>query len=176
MAKYNVIESVNMKSTNYAERIFDVVLDEDIENGTFGYLDGLAEGETHIYKFKKGTPTAGKDLIVIDQPVWSPDSIIQRRLKESDWINKKGAVVRARVVGHTDEIGFNEKGFASKAPEVGVKLTVDANGKLAEGVADEGSFGFTVMRIRKSTVPALYSSFKKISGNDDIYEVMALKA
>ena len=41
MANYTVFESVNMKSTHYAERIFDAVATEDIENGTFGYLDGL---------------------------------------------------------------------------------------------------------------------------------------
>lgn len=175
MAKYNVIESVNMKSTNYAERIFDVVLGEDIENGTFGYIGELAEGETHVYKFVKGKPIAGKDLVVIDQPVWSPDPVIQRNLKDSDFIVAKGTIARARVVGHMDEIGFNEKAFAVKVPAVKAKLIVDANGKLVEGEAEAGNFGFTVMRIRKSTTPKLFSGVKTL-GDDDIYEVMALRA
>ena len=48
---YTVFESTNMASTKYAERIFDAVSTEDIENGTFGYLDGLADGEDVTYNF-----------------------------------------------------------------------------------------------------------------------------
>lgn len=69
---YTVFESVNMKSTHYAERIFDAVATEDIENGTFGYLDGLDDGEDVIYKFVKGSAT-GKQVVVVDQPVWNSD-------------------------------------------------------------------------------------------------------
>ena len=41
---YCVFESTNMGTTKYAERIFDAVFTEDVENGTFGYLDGLEDG------------------------------------------------------------------------------------------------------------------------------------
>ena len=73
MAIYTVFESVNMGSTHYAERIFDAVADVDVENGTFGYLDGLADGETNVYNFKAGTK-AGEKIVVADNPAWSEDS------------------------------------------------------------------------------------------------------
>ena len=47
MAKMTVFESTNMKSSRFAERIFDAVAEEDIENGTFGYL-GEQIGRAHV--------------------------------------------------------------------------------------------------------------------------------
>ena len=72
MAKYTVFESTNMGSTKYAERIFDAVAEKDIENGTFGYLDGLADGESVIYKFVEGFK-AGEPVVVVDNPAWKED-------------------------------------------------------------------------------------------------------
>ena len=65
MAIYTVFESTNMGSTHYAERIFDAVATTDVENGTFGYLDGLADGESNIYKFVAGTKE-GEPVVVVD--------------------------------------------------------------------------------------------------------------
>jgi hypothetical protein len=46
---YTVFDSVNMASTKYAERIFDCVCDENVENGTFGYMAELVD--RNIYQF-----------------------------------------------------------------------------------------------------------------------------
>ena len=50
---FAVFESTNMQSSHFAKRIFDVVANQDIENGTIGYLNGLADGYDVIYNFKK---------------------------------------------------------------------------------------------------------------------------
>ncbi|WP_455717767.1 hypothetical protein [Anaerosporobacter sp.] len=76
MAIYGVFESTNMKSTKGAERIFDCVSDVVIENGTFGYLNGLATGESVVYNFAKGT-SAGKTIVVVDQPAWTEDESLR---------------------------------------------------------------------------------------------------
>ena len=42
--KYTVFESSNMQSVgHHSKRIFSAVADVDIENGTFGYIDELAD-------------------------------------------------------------------------------------------------------------------------------------
>ena len=82
MAIYNVFESTNMASTHYAERIFDAVCDVNVENGTFGYLDGLADGESHTYKFVAGTKE-GAFVVVADQPAWTEDQVTTQKHQRS---------------------------------------------------------------------------------------------
>ena len=75
---HTVFESVNMASTKYAERIFDCVCDEDVDNGTFGYMGELVD--RNIYKFVKGTK-AGEKVLVVDVPAWDEDesSVLNQR-------------------------------------------------------------------------------------------------
>ena len=133
MAKYTVFESVNMGSTHYAERIFDAVADVDVENGTFGYLDGLADGETNVYKFK-----AGAKVVVADNPAWTEDASRTVHQRKDKYIIEAGTKFRVRVVKVNDEFGITIEGVttASKAKmDVGAYLTIDATGKLVAGTA-----------------------------------------
>ena len=142
MAIYTVFESVNMGSTRYAERIFDAVADVDVENGTFGYLDGLADGETHVYNFKAGTK-AGEKIVVADNPAWNEDSSRTVNQRKDKYIIPAGTKFRVRVVKVNDEFGITVEGItaASRAKmAVGAYLTIDATGKLvAADAASEGA-------------------------------------
>ena len=133
MAIYTVFESVNMGSTHYAERIFDAVADVDVENGTFGYLDGLADGETNVYNFKAGTK-AGAKVVVADNPAWTEDASRTVHQRKDKYIIEAGTKFRVRVVKVNDEFGITIEGVtaASKSKmDVGAYVTVDATtGKL----------------------------------------------
>lgn len=142
MAIYTVFESVNMGSTRYAERIFDAVADVDVENGTFGYLNGLADGETNVYNFKAGTK-AGEKIVVVDNPAWNEDSSRTVNQRKDKYIIPAGTKFRVRVVKVNDEFGITAEGItaASRAKlAVGAYLTIDATGKLvAADKATEGA-------------------------------------
>lgn len=116
----NVFESTNMASTKYAERIFDAVATEDIENGTFGYLDGLATGESVTYNFKPGTKAGLKigDIVVVDNPVWDADTCKRTNQRKDKFIIKAGTRFRARVVRKNDEFANSIDGFTSATQSV----------------------------------------------------------
>lgn len=137
MAIYTVFESVNMGSTHYAERIFDAVADVDIENGTFGYLDGLADGETNVYNFKAGTK-AGAKVVVADNPAWTEDAYRTVHQRKDKYIIEAGTKFRVRVVKVNDEFGITIEGITSASKDkmdVGAYLTIDATGKLVAAEA-----------------------------------------
>ena len=137
MAIYTVFESVNMGSTHYAERIFDAVADVDVENGTFGYLDGLAEGETHVYKFVAGTK-AGEKVVVADQPVWNEDTCLRSNQRKDKFVITAGTKFRVRVVKVNDEFGITIEGIKDDTQnkmDIGAYLTIDATGKLVAKTA-----------------------------------------
>lgn len=152
MAIYNVFESTNMASTHYAERIFDAVCDVDVENGTFGYLDGLAEGQSHIYNFKAGTKE-GAVVVVADQPAWSEDTSRMTNQRKDKFVIEAGVPFRVRVVKVNDEFATAVEGFAVASRETvadGKYVSIDTTGKLVvadtpvEGAAMNGK----IMRSR----------------------------
>lgn len=153
MANYTVFESVNMKSTHYAERIFDAVATEDIENGTFGYLDGLDDGEDVIYKFVKGSAT-GNQVVVVDQPVWNSDECKITNQRKDNFIIKAGTPFRVRVVAFNDEFAISIDGITSATQskaDTGKFLTIDTTtGKLVAGdsATSDAKFEATIMRKR----------------------------
>lgn len=156
MATYTVFESVNMASTKYAERIFDCIATEDIENGTFGYLNGLADGETNVYNFKKGTKS-GETVVVADQPVWSEDTSLTSNQRRDKFIITAGTKFRVRVVKKNDEFGITAEGVTMATQEnfdVGAYVTIDSTtGKLvASATAPETSAVMGAIVERKRTM------------------------
>lgn len=133
MPKYGVFESVNMGSTHYAERIFDAVATVDVENGTFGYLNGLAEGESHVYNFVAGTKE-GEKVVVADNPAWSEDTCRITNQRRDNYVIKAGTRFRVRVIKVNDEFGVTVECMTPATREAvkdGSYLTIDANtGKL----------------------------------------------
>lgn len=153
MAIYNVFESTNMGSTKYAERIFDAVADVDVENGTFGYLDGLAEGHDVMYNFVAGTK-AGAVVVVVDQPAWSVDESRRTNQRKDKFVIEAGVPFRVRVVKVTDEFSTAIEGFAPASRENAAKdkyVTIDATtGKLvvADAPVEGAIMNAKIMRTR----------------------------
>ena len=142
MTRYCVFESTNMKSSRFSERIFDCVCSEDIENGTFGYLDEQEEEGSHVYKFKKGSK-AGETVVVADQPAWKEDYRRTADMRRDKFIIPAGTRFRVRVVAKNDEFAITIEGVTPATRDkmkLGAHLTIDENtGKLvaAETVAAE---------------------------------------
>lgn len=134
---YNVFESTNMGSTRYAERILDCVADVDIENGTFGYLNGLIEGRNDLYNFVAGVK-AGEKVVVADQPAWTEDTSRRTNQRKDKFVIEAGVPFRVRIVKVTDNFSTAVEGFTpatrdAAAPDKWVTID-EATGKLV--VAD----------------------------------------
>lgn len=132
MAVHTVCETTNLRATHYAARIFDCVADVDIDNGTFGYMDELAEGFSHVYNFKAGTKE-GKQVVMAHNPEWTEDTSNRLNQRKDKFFIPAGTVFRAFVIDELDEFALSEHGFVG-APEVDKYVSIDASGKLA--VAD----------------------------------------
>ena len=137
MAVHTVCETTNLRATHYVARIFDCVCDVDVDNGTFGYMDELAEGHSHVYNFKAGTKE-GKQVVIAHNPEWTEDTSNRLNQRKDKFFIPAGTVFRAFVIDELDEVALSEQGF-SGAPEVGKYVTIDGNGKLV--VADEATEG-----------------------------------
>ena len=152
---HGVFESTNMASTHYAERIFDCVAAKDVENGMFGYMDGLADGFDNIYNFVVGAPTGGETVVVVDQPAWDVDECRRSNQRRDKFFIPAGTPFRVRVMKVNDEFGVNIMAIAEASREKveGVSdftatdtfLTIGTDGKL---VAADAPAGDAVMEAR----------------------------
>lgn len=133
MAVYTVFDSTNMASTKYAERILDAIATTDIENGTFGYLNGLEDGETAVYKFVAGSK-AGEQVVVADNPAWDEDTCRITNQRKDKYIILAGTKFRVRVLKRGDNFGISAQGITAETRDKldkGAFLTIDsATGKL----------------------------------------------
>lgn len=182
MAKYTVFESVNMGSTKYAERIFDAVAATDIENGTFGYLNGLkvisgSNKEPNIYNFVAGTKSGlgAGDIVVVDNPAWSEDSSKITNQRRDKYIIPAGTVFRVRVVKKNDEFGISAEGItvASRTNlDVGAYLTIDSStGKLvAATTADSTPIMEAVVMRKRNSGNTLVTPLRNYGLSTVIYE------
>ena len=128
MAVHTVCETTNLRATHYAARIFDCVADVDIDNGTFGYMDELAEGYSHVYNFKAGTKE-GKQVVIAHNPEWTEDTSNRLNQRKDKFFIPAGTVFRAFVIDELDELALSPEGFNAE-PVVDKFVTINANGKL----------------------------------------------
>lgn len=128
MAVHTVCETTNLRATHYAARIFDCVADVDIDNGTFGYMDELAEGYSHVYNFKTGTKE-GKQVVIAHNPEWTEDTSNRLNQRKDKFFIPAGTVFRAFVIDELDEVALSAEGFSAE-PVVDKFVTINANGKL----------------------------------------------
>lgn len=149
---HTVFESVNLGATHYAERIFDCVCDEDIDNGTFGYMEELVD--RNIYKFVKGVKE-GEKVLVAHMPEWDEDETSKLNQRRNHFFIPAGMPFRAYVLKVNDEFGISIDGISADTQTVvseqtdfmtnDVFLTVGDDGKL---VASASSTDGAVMEAR----------------------------
>ena len=132
MAVHAVCETTNLRAVHYAERIWDGIASEDIDNGTIGYLDGQYEDGGVIYNFVKGTKE-GMQPVLVHMPEWNADTSNRLNQRKDKFFNEAGVPFRCFTLKVGDEFALSEHGF-DVTPEVGKYVSVNADGKLA--VAD----------------------------------------
>lgn len=182
---YTVFESTCMGTTKYAERIFDAVATTDIENGTFGYLDGLATGESNVYNFVKGTTSGLKigDVVVADNPAWTEDSSKITNQRRDNYIIPAGTRFRVRVVKKNDEFGISIDGVTSATQSVVTTVTdftttavytsIDSTtGKLVAATTKPSS-GVVVGQVMRKRISGatLVTATHTYGSKTDIYEI-----
>lgn len=122
MAKYAVVETTNLRAVHFAERIMDCVSNEDIENGTLGHFEKLADGYTHVYEFVKGVK-AGFPVVIVNTPAWSEDECRWSNQRRDQFINPAGTPFRAFVLHEGDEFGITIEGITADTRETVTKVT-----------------------------------------------------
>lgn len=171
---HTVFESTLMKSTHGAERIFDCVATEDIDNGTVGHLGELVEGMSHVYKFEKGEPVDGHTFVIVDQPAWSADTTRTINQRRDAFFVPAGTPFRARVLAVTDEFGLSIAGFTADSKDAvkpGAYAVVDASGKF-KAQADKPESGSYCKIMRKRTLGAtLVTNAHTYGDSYDIFEL-----
>lgn len=129
---HTVAETTNLRAVHYAERIWDGIVNEDIDNGTIGYLDSQHEDGGVIYNFVKGTKEGMKPVLV-HMPEWTEDTSKRTNQRKDKFTNVANRPFRCFTLHLGDEFALSKEGFEGE-PEVGKYVSVNANGKLA--VAD----------------------------------------
>ena len=171
---HTVFESTNLRSTSGAERIFDCVATEDIDNGMVGGLGELAEGMSHVYKFVEGVP-ADHTFVIVDQPAWSADTTRTVNQRRDAFFVPAGTVFRARVLARNDEFGITTVGFTADSKDAvkpGAYAVVDASGKF-KAQAEKPESGSYCQIMRKRTLGATLVTNAHTYG--DTYELFELR-
>ena len=129
---HTVCETSSLRAVHYAERIWDGISTEDIDNGTIGYLDGQVEEGGVIYNFVKGVKE-GVVPVLVHMPEWNPDTSNRLNQRKDKFFNEAGVPFRCFTLHQGDEFALSTEGFEG-TPEIGKYVSVNANGKLT--VAD----------------------------------------
>ena len=146
---HTVAETSNLRCVHYAERIWDAVSTEDIDNGTFGYLDGVETEGGVIYNFVKGTKD-GAFVTMAHNPEWSADTSRTINQRKDKFYNVAGTAFRAYTLHEGDEFALSLEGFVG-TPEIGKYVSINADGKLevADAPVEGAAMVGKIMRKRQ---------------------------
>ena len=146
---HTVCETSSLRAVHYAERIWDGVAAEDIDNGTIGYLDGQVEEGGVIYNFIKGTKE-GMSPVLVHMPEWNPDTSNRLNQRKDQFFNEAGVPFRCFTLHKGDEFALSTEGFVG-TPEIGKYVSVNEDGKLvvADAPVDGAVMVGKIMRKRQ---------------------------
>ena len=146
---HTVCETSSLRAVHYAERIWDGVAAEDIDNGTIGYLDGQVEEGGVIYNFIKGTKE-GMSPVLVHMPEWNPDTSNRLNQRKDKFFNEAGVPFRCFTLHKGDEFALSTEGFVG-TPEIGKYVSVNEDGKLvvADAPVDGAVMVGKIMRKRQ---------------------------
>jgi len=169
-----VFESTNMQSTHPGGRIYDCVATEVLENGTVGYIEELAEGESHIFKFVKGAKD-GLDPIVVDQPCWDPDESRMTNQRRDKFVIPAGTPFRARRIATHDVFAVTKEGFTTGSQtevKVGAYVTVDAaTGKFVAQASKPASGSYGKIDRTRMLGGTLVTAAHNYGGTMELFEI-----
>lgn len=178
--RYAVADTCNLRAVHFAERIMDGVAEEDIENGVFGYYEELADGESHIYKFVKGTKE-GCDPVMVKNPEWQHDESRIINQRRDQFINLAGVPFRMFHLEKADEFGITIEGISEDTQSVvlgvtdfaatPVYLTIGTDGKLVASRSKSEGAVMEAQIMRKRMVGAnVVTPLREVGGGYVMYE------
>ena len=132
MAVHACCETTNLRAVHYAERIWDGISMDDIDNGTIGYLDGQYEEGGVIYNFVKGSKE-GMTPVLVHNPEWTEDTTNRLNQRKDKFYVEAGVPFRAFTLHRGDEFALSKEGFVGE-PVIDKYVSINADGKLV--VAD----------------------------------------
>lgn len=169
-----VFESTSMQSSHPGGRIYDCVATEVLENGTVGYIEELAEGESHIFKFVKGTKD-GIDPIVVDQPCWDPDESRMTNQRRDKFVIPAGTPFRARRIATHDVFAVTKDGFTAASRtqvKVGAYVTIDATtGKFVAQASKPASGSYGKIDRKRMLGGTLVTAAHNYGGTTELFEI-----
>ena len=149
MAVHAVCETTNLRAVHYAERIWDAVSTEDIDNGTLGYLDGVETEGGVVYNFVKGAKD-GAPVVMAHNPEWTEDTSRMTNQRKDKFYIPAGVHFRAFTLRQGDEFALSAEGFAG-TPEIGKYVSIGTDGKLvvADAPVEDAPMVGKIMRKRQ---------------------------
>lgn len=130
MAK--AIVNLDYLKSVYVGRIFNVMADSEIEQGSLVAIGDLVDGEREIYNAAAVTDATAEKvaLIASDEVNYDP-----RKAMWEDFTNEANYPAKAYELNKNDEFTISEDGFTG-TPEVG-KYLITTNGSLKGVIADD---------------------------------------
>ena len=128
---YTIVETSKLAAVRGGGHIYSLIADEDIENGSVGYVGELSEDveglETHEFKtFSTDTLGTAKAVLVASTE-WNYDDCSKANQLLSNYINEAGIAFRAYDLAYGDEFMISETGFsATTMPAKGQYVTLNA--------------------------------------------------
>ena len=153
---YGVFESTNP----YGARLYSAVSESDVENGTVGYIEELADGETQIYKFVKGV-AEGKQLVVVDQPAWNPDTSKRSNQRKDKFYVEAGTAFRVRELTKYGKFAISAECVQAETRDKldkDVYLTVGADGKFVVSETSDSTAVFEAKVEAKKTTGGIIAT------------------
>ena len=150
MANKGVFNAELMASTKVGSLLRSAKQATDIENGSIVRLDGLLDGEMHLYE--------AKPLTDIEQQVWFVDGVPlvydeQVTMGKDDFVNEAGKAFRVRkpMVNDIFSISASMIDAIATAPVVGNVVESAVGNKVAEATTATATASFV------AEIEAVYS-------------------
>lgn len=145
--KHAVCGTTKLSATKYGKHIFNIKIEEDLDNGSVVAMGDLVAGTMDTYKAKDSTGFSGVvdgkaangnfyvrvvepgDALLLHNPELIYENYTTAMQHASNFFNAKGDIVRGYQLEVGDIFELSTEGFVS-APTVGNTVTVDVTKKL----------------------------------------------
>lgn len=149
MAKHAIFRSDLMHGTVDASALVNILIPEDIDNGSVLKIGAMVEGEHEVFV---GEMPATDDALNVLCVIAAPEVLYDEKLRDLadfyNMVNVNGGIVRGYRFHNGDIFSLTKEGFSGE-PAVGSEVTVDAAYKMAVGgsgtkigeiIAQEGDY------------------------------------
>lgn len=169
-----IVRLDKVKSTRTGH-IYNVLSADALDNGSIGYLNGLASGEREIYALGKyATATIGtKKAVLVAAPEIVADESSVAKKKLSAFVNPANVPVRAYELSLGDIFSVSSDMVTALATDVVVGNSViatNASYKFSEIASPAGTEQFTAKIIAVETMGTV-----PVQGGGNVYKYVVLE-